>query len=295
MTAWLILKRLYAPHDNTGMIYMRGLPPQEEADTKDKEPMTRSFKDSFARIGGAIAQEYKNHGRLRGISTEILNNAFDAGEKLGDAVRKYAPQAADTAKTQGEKAANVAKTQGGKAVKAAKEYGDQAISKVRQYGGDMAEQAKNALSKAGDRIDDEVSSDKPEAPTGDTTQDREEASADDPNASADADADEGGEPDEQPAEGESSDDGNADDSLSYGINPDDAEKTISGIDEQLKAKRDELESVCAQITYEQGRNHPDEQTLVDLENRRSTIQSNIDYMEESKRVFQASTSSESDK
>ena len=257
--------------------------------------MTRSFKDSFARIGGAIAQEYKNHGRLRGISTEILNNAFDAGEKLGDAVRKYAPQAADTAKTQGEKAANVAKTQGGKAVKAAKEYGDQAISKVRQYGGDMAEQAKNALSKAGDRIDDEVSSDKPEAPTGDTTQDREEASADDPNASADADADEGGEPDEQPAEGESSDDGNADDSLSYGINPDDAEKTISGIDEQLKAKRDELESVCAQITYEQGRNHPDEQTLVDLENRRSTIQSNIDYMEESKRVFQASTSSESDK
>lgn len=256
--------------------------------------MTKSFKDSFSRIGGVIAQEYKEHGRLRGISTEILNDAFDAGEKLGNTVRKYAPQAADTAKTQGEKAASVAKTQGEKAVKAAKDYGGKAFDKVKQYGGSVADQAKDALAKAGDLAEDEASSDGSEAPAGDDTQEDGESPADEPDANADADADEGGGAEGRPAEAEP-DDGNADDSQSYDLNPEDVEKTINGIDEQLKARRNELESVCAQITYEQGRNNPDEKTLVDLENRRSAIQSNIDYMEESKRVFKASTSPEPNK
>lgn len=291
MTAWLILKRLYAPHDNTGMIYMRGLPPQEEADTKDKEPMTRSFKDSFARIGGAIAQEYKDHGRLRGISTEILNNAFDAGEKLGDAVRKYAPQAADTAKTQGERAANAAKAQGEKAVKAAKEYGDQAISKVRQYGGDVAEQAGAAFSKAGENVRNAISSDEQENQQNDAVPADDASTAE--NASADAET--GGNADNgQSADaGQDSADEEPSESRDYGINPDDAQDAIARIDAQIADKSKELEHVCQQIDSEQAKQSPDPSILEDLEDRKSNVKSSIEYLEESKKAFRESTVPES--
>lgn len=252
--------------------------------------MTRSFKDSFARIGGAIAQEYKDHGRLRGISTEILNNAFDAGEKLGDAVRKYAPQAADTAKTQGERAANAAKAQGEKAVKAAKEYGNQAISKVRQHGGDVAEQVGDAFSKAGENVRNAVSSDEQENRQNDAVPADDASTAE--NASADAETDENADSGQSADTGESADE-EPSESRDYGINPDDAQDAIARIDAQIADKSKELEQVCQQIDSEQAKQSPNPNILKDLEDRKSNIKSSIEYLEESKKAFRESTVPES--
>lgn len=258
--------------------------------------MTKSFKDSFSRIGGVIVQEYNEHGQLRGISTELVNDAFDAGEKLGDIVRRYAPQAVDTAKIQGENAASTAKTQGEKAVKAAKDYSGKAFDKVKQYSGNVAEQAKDAISKAGDRFEDEVSSDESEPSVDASWRDDGETDTGDADANADATSEAGEEPDAgRPAVAEPDGNSGVEENQSYRISPDDAGEAIRRIDEQLKAKRADLEAVCTQITYEQSKDDPDEKTLVDLENKRSTIQSNIDYMEESKRVFKENTSAEPNK
>ena len=257
--------------------------------------MTRSFKDSFARIGGAVVQEYKEHGRLRGISTEILNDAFDAGEKLGDAVRKYAPQAADTAKTQGENAASAAKTQGEKAVKAAKEYGDKAISKVRQYGDDAAEQAKDTFSKAGDDIRKAVSSDE----SGYKPEGTEDAATPADSASKPANEDTDAEKKTSSGHAESESAPVAEDSpeaaQAYGIDPADAQQAIDGIDKQIAEKNRELESVFQKIDKEQSKQKPDSGVLRELEDRQSTLNSSIEYLEESKKAFRESVKPESNK
>lgn len=217
--------------------------------------MTHTLRESFGNIGRAIADEYRNHGKARGISLELVNGVFDFGDKVADTVKAYAPQAADTAY---EKGATIADS-------------------ARRHGEKLADASRTCFTKVSEDIRKDVR---------DRNQDQgKTGNADDADAATDDDADAG----TYGSGATVQDDG---DDASSKSRRENMNAAIRKIDEQIQSISDDRNRIKDEIDS-LTHNNPDmtdeESKRVDeLVAKDARLKGNLDYLEESRRTFAAS-------